>query len=170
MRLLVRRFGKRQSAYNREGVWFEIMNPLSYSFTESLYRRYFKPKTVADALHSGLFYAIIDVNKPYFFHTKTLSEAQFPIALYAQLFRISHDDALAYKKSLEDHSDKTLDPSEIAYASIERRISEKLRNEGYDSVVFVKNLYDEVLFNSKDRSALDNDQIFYFENNVEWLN
>ena len=117
-------------------------------------------------------YALIEVNKPFFFYIDRYSiqyESQYPISLYAHLCHIPYEKAHDIYRSIVRSFAGTSNPSEHAYSDMERRISTELRERGYDAVIFVNNLYDEILFNSGDLDILDKDQIFYFRDNIQWL-
>lgn len=168
MKFLVRRFGSKLGRYDRLGLWFEIISSSKARFTQSAYKHIFGLTSSS----AKLYYAFVEINHPYFFVVKDYNEGQYPIALYAQVFNMPYDDALEYKRELENIfvDDRDVNAFEAGFAELEKEIWWKLKTDGYDSVMFIKNLYDEVLFNSNDTTALEFDQIFYFYPNlVEWL-
>lgn len=178
MEFLVRRYGFKESLEDRGGTWFEIVTSEYWKYSESMYMDFFKPVYETDVEEYGLFYALINTVKPYFYKVdNTFPENYYPVLVYAHLHKIdpyklytSLEDEITRISEDVDYADSLESLSEKTYAKLEREIATDLKNKGYDSVIFVRNLYDEVLFYNNDKSVLNKDQIFYFGNDIRWLN
>ena len=178
MEFLVRRYGTKAGIHYRGGLWFEIVTPdynkYTHSYFEDAYDSFSEDGDFAEYAVSNvsMHYAFVNVEKPYFFSVdrkNVLGESHYPIALYSEVFKIPFFDVYDIKLKLEGQQLDELYSPELAYAELEKQIAEKLRSRGYDSVILVKNLYDEVLFNSGDLGCIDKDQMFYFGNDIRWL-
>lgn len=178
MEFLVRRYGTKAGIHYRGGLWFEIVTPdyekYTHSYFEDTYDSFSEDGDFAEYAVSNvsMHYAFVNVEKPYFFSVdreNILGESHYPIALYSEVFKKSFWDVYNLKFEIEGKYPDEIYKPEMAYAELEQRIAEKLRSRGYDSAILVKNLYDEVLFNSGDLDCIDKDQIFYFGTNIRWL-
>ena len=173
MKFLVRRFGTKEGVIYRGGIWFEIISTEQRGFLKSYYRYVsLTNSSLYQEYDKKFYYALVNVENPYFFDVskpKVIGEAVYPVALYAQLFSKPLEEVKVMFRKLKAQYWEQQNPNELAYKKIEGIIASKLKKKGYDAVIFVRNIYDEVLFNYGNGNILDKDQMFYFGNNVEWL-
>lgn len=151
MKFLVRRFGFRDSFFNRGGIWFEV-----------IYNKIIRQK-LYEELHfnKGQYhYAILEVKNPYFIGTFNNDEYLFPFFLYYTIFSDCKNEMkkadlfknYVYEKcillySLESSrkikntcfgKDKeySLFCQEQEISRFEQKSAKKLKSEGYDAVFF----------------------------------
>ena len=173
MKFLVRRFGNRFGTYTDErgGIWFEIVSPQNEYFGFSVFNN-----RSNKAYDSGFHYGFVNLDRPYFIDVSSreiYSETFYPKIAYAHLFKMSVDEAnTVYHDmwlNLRNYANLGEDLTDVAYARYERYISNRLKELGYDSIIFVRNIYDEVLFNSKSYDNFVQDHVFYVGNDIDWF-